>query len=106
MFEAIEPEDLQALRAQTTVVLIDVRTDPEVARGMIAGARHIPLFALPQRAGELEQEATIAIYCQSGGRSAQACMYLAREGYTHLYNLSGGILAWMRAGLDVTLPNS
>ncbi|MEO6023430.1 MAG: rhodanese-like domain-containing protein [Burkholderiales bacterium] len=102
MFEHIEPEELHALRAQTNVVLVDVRTDPEVARGMIAGARHIPLFALAQRASELEQEATIIVYCQSGGRSAQACMYLAREGYTHLYNLSGGILGWMRAGLEVT----
>ena len=106
MFEAIDPEQLLTLRAQSDIVLVDVRTDAEVARGVIPGARHIPLFALPQRAGELDSAATIVIYCQSGGRSAQACMYLAREGYSHLYNLSGGILAWARAGLEISMPNS
>lgn len=92
MFQNIDAAELQTLLAQKPVVLIDVRTDAEVARGVIAGARHIPLFALPGRIGELSDDATVVIYCQSGGRSSQARSYLAQKGFADLYNLSGGIM--------------
>lgn len=82
--------------------LIDVRTPAEVARGAIAGARHIELATLPARIGELDPECPCVIYCLSGARSAQACTFLAQRGYARLYNLQGGIAAWTRAGLPVT----
>ena len=41
MFQNINAAELQTLLTQQAVVLIDVRTDAEVARGIIAGARHI-----------------------------------------------------------------
>ena len=98
MFQNIDSADLEALREQQDITLIDVRTDAEVARGIIKGARHIPLFSLPQHAAALADAGSIVIYCQSGGRSAQACSYLAQQGFADLYNLSGGILAWQRDG--------
>lgn len=98
MFQNIVADELQDLLAQGPVVLIDVRTEAEVARGVIAGARHIALFSLPGRVGEIPNNASVVIYCQSGGRSAQACSYLAAQGFANLYNLSGGILGWLRAG--------
>ena len=98
MFQNIDSAELEALLEQQDITLIDVRTDAEVARGIIKGARHIPLFTLPQRATALANEGTLVIYCQSGGRSAQACSYLAQQGFADLYNLSGGILAWLRDG--------
>ena len=101
MFQNIDANELEALRQQQEVLLIDVRTDAEVARGMIEGARHIPLFSLPERAAELADAGMIIIYCQSGGRSAQACSYLAQQGQVNLYNLAGGILGWLREGKPV-----
>jgi rhodanese-related sulfurtransferase len=98
MFQNIDAAALRNLLAQQVVVLIDVRTDAEVARGVIAGARHIPLFSLPGRIGELPGAGSVVIYCQSGGRSAQACAYLEQQGVSGLYNLSGGIMGWLRAG--------
>ena len=98
MFQNIDAAELLALREQQNITLIDVRTDAEVARGIIAGARHIPLFTLPQHAQSLADVGTIVIYCQSGGRSAQACSYLAQQGFADLCNLSGGILGWLRDG--------
>jgi rhodanese-related sulfurtransferase len=98
MFQNIDAAELESMREQRDITLIDVRTDAEVARGIIAGARHIPLFTLPQHTPTLADAATIVIYCQSGGRSAQACSYLAQQGFADLYNLSGGILAWLRDG--------
>jgi len=40
---------LQGLQTQGSVALVDVRTDAEVARGVIEGAKHIPLHMLPMR---------------------------------------------------------
>ena len=103
MFQNIDAAELQTLLAQQAIVLIDVRTDAEVAQGVIDGARHIPLSALPGQVGEISDAATLVIYCQSGGRSAQACSYLAQQGIGELYNLSGGILGWLRAGNSLTI---
>jgi rhodanese-related sulfurtransferase len=102
MFQNIDSTELETMRAERDITLIDVRTDAEVARGIIAGARHIPLFSLPQHASALADSGTIIIYCQSGGRSAQACSYLAQQGFADLYNLSGGILSWLRDGKTLT----
>ena len=102
MFQNIDSAELEALREQHDITLIDVRNDAEVARGIIQGARHIALFTLPQHATALADAGTIVIYCQSGGRSAQACSYLAQQGFADLYNLSGGILAWLRDGKSLS----
>ncbi len=101
MFQNIDANELDALREQQDIVLIDVRTEAEVARGIIAGARHIPLSSLPQHVTSLADSSAIVIYCQSGGRSAQACSYLAQQGLANMHNLSGGILAWVCEGKPV-----
>jgi rhodanese-related sulfurtransferase len=100
----IDPEELEQLRQAGSVVLLDVRTDPEVARGLIAGSKHIPLNQLPGRYQEINREAQLVVYCQSGARSAQACAWLADRGFAQVHNLQGGLLAWARAGLPVTTP--
>ena len=74
---------------------LDVRTPSEVAQGKIPGALHIPLDDLERRRGELPRDGrTTLIYCAGGGRSAAACDYLSREGWTDLVNLEGGIQSW------------
>lgn len=104
MIQQIDAAELSRLQAAGSVVLIDVRTDPEVARGYIAGARHIPLQLLPARHAELEPDATTIVYCQSGGRSAQACAWLQEQGFAQVLNLQGGIGAWLREGRPVVVP--
>ncbi|MFN0316810.1 MAG: rhodanese-like domain-containing protein [Burkholderiales bacterium] len=101
MFTQIDVSGLDALRSDGPIALIDVRTDAEVQRGVIEGTRHIPLHALPQRASELDPGTVTVIYCQSGGRSAQACAFLASQGFSNLHNLQGGILGWLRAGREL-----
>jgi rhodanese-related sulfurtransferase len=100
----IESHELAALTARGPVQLLDVRTGEEVARGMIEGAIHIPLALLPLRVGELDPGTVTVVYCRSGARSAQACAYLAAQGFAHSYNLKGGILEWVRSGGAVALP--
>jgi len=96
----LDPEGLQEL-LRGSPVLIDVRTDREVERGLIPGARHIPLHTLPARLEEIGQGNPVVIYCQSGARSAQASNFLADNGWEQVYNLAGGISAWVARGFPV-----
>jgi rhodanese-related sulfurtransferase len=97
-FSDIDVAELKALQAAGPVVVVDVRTDAEVARGIIPGARHIVLQTLPERLGELPRDATLVMVCQSGGRSRQAAGFLAAQGYARVHNLLGGTIAWIREG--------
>lgn len=79
-------------------VVLDVRTASEVAEGQIPGA----ISRLDFYNGEFEQaypkmdkDKVYLIYCRSGVRSAHACELMVAAGFKHLYNLRGGILAWM-----------
>jgi rhodanese-related sulfurtransferase len=103
MFHSLDPTGLRALLdSATPPQLVDVRTAAEVARGVIAGAKHIELAALPARADELDAAAPCVLYCLSGARSAQGCAFLAQRGFQRLYHLDGGIAAWAKAGFPVT----
>lgn len=100
-FSNIDAAQLQALQHDGNVVLIDVRSDPEVGRGVIPGARHISLQTLASRFGEIERDRPVVFYCQSGARSAQASHFLASQGWDEVYNLAGGIVGWAGRGLPL-----
>jgi rhodanese-related sulfurtransferase len=57
---------------------------------------NIPLNALPGRLDEIadHQDDEIIVHCRSGARSATAKAFLTQQGYGHVRNLLGGILAW------------
>ena len=97
-FNEIDSIALQAILSSERVTLVDVRSDDEVARGMIRGAVHIPLHLLPQHAFDFESDSSLIFYCHSGVRSAQACSYMAQQGWENLFNLRGGVLGWSAAG--------
>jgi rhodanese-related sulfurtransferase len=97
----IDVARLQQLQAAGDLVLVDVRTDLEVARGVIPGARHIPLQQLGGRFGEIARDRPVVFYCQSGARSAQASYFLASQGWEEVHNLQGGIVAWAGRGMPL-----
>lgn len=97
-YKEIDPSGLQVLQAQGEIDLIDVRSAGEVARGGIAGARHIPLHLIPLKADELNPAKTTVFYCHTGIRSGSACAFLANKGHSNTYNLRGGIVSWVREG--------
>jgi phage shock protein E len=82
------------LSKDSAIVLIDVRTGGEHARGHIPGSIHIPLdrlFIIDNLAPD--KSAKIFVYCLSGARSRQACLYLMQAGYSDVTNI-GGITQW------------
>ena len=89
---------LHGMMQDRGVALIDVRTPAEVARGGIAGARNIPLHLIPMAEQDLVKQGPVVFYCQTGARSAQACAFMISRGREDVYNLRGGIMAWLRDG--------
>ena len=79
------------------VVVLDVREPEEWQAGHIEGAVHIPLGTLPVRLHDVPDAQQLLVVCKVGGRSAQACMYLAQQGQQAV-NLAGGMLEWEAAG--------
>ena len=91
------PQDLakEMMRADDSLVVVDVRTQDEYAEGHIPGAICIPnesiVDAQPEELPDLGQ--TILVYCRSGRRSKEAAQKLADMGYTNVYEF-GGIIDW------------
>lgn len=74
--------------------LIDVRETFEYEMSNING-ENIPLAGILIEAEKVSKDKPVIIQCRSGARSAAALMQLEQNfGYTNLYNLKGGILAW------------
>jgi rhodanese-related sulfurtransferase len=73
--------------------LIDVREDFEYEVSNLGGTL-IPLGGILIKADKISKDKPVVVQCRSGKRSAAAIMQLEQLGYTNLYNLTGGILAW------------
>lgn len=80
-------EDLPEL--DEGVTRLDVRTEQEYQSGHMEGFQNIPVDALRDRLGEIEQDKPVYVICQSGLRSYITCRILAGYGY-EAYNFSGG----------------
>jgi len=85
------------------LVILDVRDTTEFNLGHLYDSILIPLNELEARIGELEDYETskIIIYCKSGYRSQQASEMLVEYGFTKVYNMVGGILAWIDADYPI-----
>ena len=103
IFENMEVAAFAELIADSNVVILDVRKADEFAEGHIKGAILIDQFQsdfVEQAQAKLPKGKTIAVYCRSGRRSANAAGKLADIGYKCV-NLKGGILAWKKADMPV-----
>lgn len=86
--------------AQPPLVL-DVRTPEEFRQGHIDGAILIPLDELSRRMQEVPTDREILVICRSGARSGVATAQLRSAGY-NAFNISGGLMSWVRSGLPVS----
>jgi rhodanese-related sulfurtransferase len=96
----LSPEVAAEMLARGEAQLVDVREPYEHAAGRIAGARHVELGALAAEAETIERDRPVVFYCRVGARSAMAAQAFAGSGWD-AYNLSGGIVSWVVAGLPI-----
>jgi rhodanese-related sulfurtransferase len=99
----LSPQALSVLlAAKEKPYVLDVRSPQEFrGDGHIAGANLIPLGELASHIKKIPTDRLVVTVCRSGARSSAAQSQLERAGYTHVKNLSGGMMAWQSAGLPV-----
>ena len=79
-------------------IALDIREPAEYEAGHIPNAIHIPRgvmeFQITDHPSFQDRDASIVIYCRSGGRSALAVKSLESLGYTNTCSMAGGYTAW------------
>jgi len=83
--------------------LIDVREPHEFDICNLQGEL-IPQADVPHSVDRISKDKKVVIHCRSGARSGNMVQWLEKNhGFTNLYNLQGGILAWAR-DIDPEMP--
>lgn len=103
----VAPEAVrQRLENGDRPVLLDVREEEEVVRGIIPGAKHLSRAHFESRVEDIigDKDAEVIVYCASGARSAFAGATLLDLGFTNVTNLSGGIARWRDLGYEIRVP--
>ena len=99
-YKNLTVDQFESEMASGTVAIVDVRTPEEYTEGHLRDASNCDWKGedfLQQMEKTYPKETSIAIYCRSGKRSADAAKALSKAGYT-VYNMLGGYLAWTEAG--------
>ena len=93
----------ERLASPTPPRVLDVRESTEWHAAHIDGAHLQSHRLLPQRIGDLpySRDTPIAVICHSGARSSIASSVLRHHGFTNVSNVTGGMMAWRKAGLPV-----
>jgi len=98
MAEDITQEEWQDLITNdANAVILDVRTEEEVADGFIPNMLNIDIRkgqGFLDEVEKLDTSKNYYIYCRSGARSAQACALMNQMGFETTYNLLGGFMEW------------
>ncbi len=98
-------ELLSTQHSAPSTALVDVRRPAEWQAGHIAGALHHPLNSLSQSWQSLNPPSPTAVHCKSGYRSSIASSILEGRGFREVYNVVGGMDAWIASGF-ATVKNS
>lgn len=103
-FKTVDVAEFAKAVADTSYVVLDVRTPAEYAEGHIPGT-HFNIDVLEDTYTEttlktIPKDKPVALYCRSGNRSKNAARILAENGYQVL-ELGTGFRGWAAAGKEV-----
>jgi rhodanese-related sulfurtransferase len=96
-YKTIQASEFTAVVKAEKAIVIDVRTEGEVAAGYIKG---VTVFAnvngpdFTRTIKTLDPSKSYVVYCRSGARSARASEIMSANGFKKVFNLSGGILGF------------
>jgi rhodanese-related sulfurtransferase len=95
-FRTVTPLEAKTLiETRKDLVLVDVRSPEEFQGGSLPGARLIPFWDFTKGRFDLPKDKPILLVCAVGGRSLACGQLLAAKGYREVYNLKGGLDAWI-----------
>jgi rhodanese-related sulfurtransferase len=87
-------------------VLIDIREPAELATGVAAGARLLPMRQLGARLAEIpaDPKQPVLLICNTQNRSSATLKALRERGYAHVRYVNGGMSEWTRRGWPLVKP--
>lgn len=95
---------IKQAKADTTSIILDVRTPSEYKEEHLAGAQQLDFLnseAFDAGIKLLDKSHTYYVYCRSGKRSHNACIKMKKQGLK-VFDMEGGILNWKRLGMPTT----
>lgn len=100
---ALPAAEAASLLDDPRVVVLDIRTDAELAQARLPRAVQLDYYApgFAQRVAELDRDATYLMYCRSGQRSGDARALMDQLGFRDVVDVRGGLIEWVNAGLPV-----
>ncbi len=108
-WEVTPVEAKRMLDSGASVLVIDVRLEPEWDFAHVKNTVHVPLDELESRADEIQELAAkkpacqVLALCHHGVRSMKAAAYFRSIGLTNAKSIAGGIEAWSK-GADPNIP--
>ena len=100
LFKSVGVIQFAKIIEDKNVVLLDVRSQVEVAEAKIEGCLHIDILKddfMENVLAQIPKEKTVAVYCKTGRRSKTAARMLSQKGY-QVTDLNPGIVGWIKAG--------
>ena len=95
---------IEQAKADTTSIILDVRTPGEYQEEHLAGAQQLDFLnteTFDAGIKQLDKSHTYYVYCRSGKRSHHACMKMQKQGLK-VFDMEGGILNWKKLGMPTT----
>lgn len=100
----VSPEELKKLKdSGASFQLIDVREQFEHDIVQIGGEL-IPMGIILDQKDKVSKDKQVIFHCKSGARSSNVTKYFEQLGFDNVYNLKGGILAYISA-FEPDLPS-
>lgn len=102
--KAISPTELTLKVNRENAVVLDIRSEDDYRKGHITDARNVKLDQIdkqPLTGLEKQKDTPIIVVCQVGVTAQKAASALAKQGYTQVSLLQGGMNAWTGASLPV-----
>ena len=103
VYTDIPSQDLHAMLANKdfTFVNVHIPYEGDIAQTDVS----IPYNEIDRNLSKLppDKNAKIVLYCRSGRMSTEAAQVLVKQGYTHVFQLAGGMVAWENAGYPLIL---
>lgn len=93
----------QAMDKKDNFILLDVRTPQEYAKGHLSKSINVPLDMVKSTIeGKIKDKTkTVYVYCLSGSRSVHAVNMMVELGFTKVFDMKSGLLAWRAKGYTV-----
>lgn len=94
-------EAWQLIQERGDLLILDIRTPEERARGAIADSTLVSVWDIAYNRVQIPADKPLLLFCATGGRSLLAGQLLARRGHREVFNLAGGIVDWHKQGLPI-----